>query len=68
MAISVKALIGALVGIVVGLALFPVVKEQVDAINTTGVTGGTLITLIPMVYILIIFGGAIAYVYVSSKA
>jgi len=67
MAISIKSLIGALVGIVVGLALFPVVKEQVDAINVTGVTGGTLVSLIPMIYILIIFGGAIAYVYVATK-
>ena len=67
MAISIKTLIGALVGIVVGLALFPVVLEQVNAVNVTGVTGGTLISLIPMIYILIIFGGAIAYVYVATK-
>lgn len=32
-------------------------KTQVDAVNTTGVTGGTLITLIPMLYIIIIFAG-----------
>lgn len=68
MALSIKALIGALIGIVVGLALFPTeehklnlcscwVKTQVDAVNTTGVTGGTLITLIPMLYIIIIFAG-----------
>ncbi len=67
MAIDIKSLIGALIGIVVGLALFPVVNEQVNAVNVTGVTGGTLITLIPMLYILIIFGGAIAYVYVASR-
>jgi len=67
MAISIKSLIGALIGMVIGLALFPTVTEQVDAINTTGVTGGTLITLLPMVYILIIFGGAIGYVYVANK-
>jgi hypothetical protein len=67
MAISIKSLIGALIGMVIGLALFPTVTEQVDAINTTGITGGTLITLLPMVYILIIFGGAIGYVYVANK-
>lgn len=67
MAIELKTLIGALVGIVVGLALFPVVLEQVNSVNTSGVTGGTLITLIPMIYILIVFGGAIGYVYVATK-
>lgn len=64
---NIKSLIGALVGIVVGLALFPVVNEQVTAINTTGITGGSLIGLIPMLYILIIFGGAIAYVVATQK-
>ena len=67
MAIELRTLIGALVGIVVGLALFPVVVEQVNSINTTGVTGGYLISLIPMIYILIVFSGAIGYVYVSAK-
>jgi hypothetical protein len=67
MPIDIKSLIGAMFGIVVGLALFPVVKDQVDAVNTTGVTGGSLISIIPMIYILIIVGGAVAYVYFASK-
>jgi ACR3 family arsenite efflux pump ArsB len=67
MVLSIKALIGALIGIVVGLALFPTVKTQVDAVNVTGVSGGTLIGLIPMLYIIIIFAGAVGYVYVSSR-
>lgn len=67
MAIAVKDLITALIGIVIGLVLFPVVKDEVDAVNTTGVRGGSLIGLIPMLYILIIFGGAVAYVVVGMK-
>lgn len=67
MAISIKALVGALVGVVVGLALLPTVINQVGLVNVTGVVGGTLVGLIPMAYILIIFGGAIAYVTVASR-
>ena len=65
--IQIKDLISALIGIVVGVALFPVVNDEVQKVNTTGVTGGTLITLIPMLYIIIIFAGAVAYVYVGAK-
>ncbi len=65
--ISVKSLLAALIGIVIGLALLPVVITQVNEVNVTGVTGGSLVGLIPFLYILIIFGGAAAYVYVASK-
>jgi len=55
-------LLEALIGIVIGLALLPVVINQVNLVNTTGVTGGSLIALIPFIYVLIIFAGAAAYV------
>lgn len=52
-------LIGTLVGVVIGLVLFPIVNDAVNAVNVTGVTGGSLIKLIPFFYILLIIGGAI---------
>jgi hypothetical protein len=54
-----KVLIGTLVGVVIGLVLFPIVNDSVNAVNTTGVTGASLIKLIPFFYILLIVGGAI---------
>ena len=54
-----KVLIGTLVGVVVGLVLFPIVNDAVTEVNVTGITGGSLIGLIPFFYILLIIGGAI---------
>jgi hypothetical protein len=39
--------------------LFPIVNDAVNDVNVTGVTGGSLIKLIPFFYILLIIGGAI---------
>ena len=58
-------LIEAVIGIVVGLALFPAVQSSANEIlagNATGIVAG-LVPLIPTLYILIVIGGAAAYVY-----
>jgi hypothetical protein len=80
--LNIKSLIMALVGIVVGLALFPTIKTASDtayetarnlnasglySAGTSAVSGYQLIGLIPMLYIIILFAGAVGYVYVSSK-
>lgn len=93
MAINIKSLIIAFIGIVIGLALFPAVRNTTDTayesslsrtyiywLNITGdnatyvngsttspITGYQLISLIPTIYILMIFGGAIGYIYFTSR-
>jgi hypothetical protein len=65
-------LIGGLIAIVIGLALLPVVADFVD--DLTGTSGtfensniGTLIDLIPVLYVIIIVAGVAAYVVTSRK-
>lgn len=65
--LDIKSLLGAMLAIVFGVVLFPTVKDEVDKINTTGVTGGSLIALLPMIYIIVIVSGAVAYVYWGAK-
>jgi hypothetical protein len=57
-----KTLIEAVIGIVIGLALFPVVQDSTTNANATGVTG-TLLDLIPTIYVIVIVASAAAYVY-----
>jgi hypothetical protein len=57
-----RSLLEAVIGIVIGVTLFPVVQDTVDAVNATGTTA-TLLDLIPVVYIIIIVAGAAAYLY-----
>jgi fucose permease len=65
-------LIGGLIAIVIGLALLPVVAGFVD--DLAGSSGtfantniGTLIDLIPVLYVIIIVAGVAAYVVTSRK-
>lgn len=82
MALNVKSLIVAAIAIIIGLVLFPLIDNQVDIayqtahpLNASGTlsagtydsTGYQLIPLISTAYILLIIGGAAAYVYFSSK-
>jgi fucose permease len=65
-------LIGGLIAIVIGLALLPVVAGFVDDLTGTGETFadtniGTLIDLIPVLYVIIIVAGVAAYVVTSRK-
>jgi hypothetical protein len=65
-------LIGGLVAIVIGLALLPVVADFVDDLTGNGGTFadsniGTMIDLIPVLYVIIIVAGVAAYVVTSRK-
>jgi cell division protein FtsX len=65
-------LIGGLIAIVIGLALLPVVAGFVDDLTKDGGTFentniGTLIELIPVLYVIIIVAGVAAYVVTSRK-
>jgi hypothetical protein len=70
-------LIGGLIAIVIGLALLPVVADFADALTTDGNGGdagiyhdtaiGTLVDLIPVLYVIMIVAGVAAYVVVSRK-
>lgn len=63
----VNRLIGALLAIVIGLALLPVVGDFVDGLTGVGMqyadtTVGTLINLLPILYVVIVVVGTIAYI------
>jgi hypothetical protein len=70
-------LIGGLIAIVIGLALLPVVADFADALTTDGdgvdpgiyydTAIGTLVDLIPVLYVIMIVAGVAAYVVVSRK-
>lgn len=67
----INKLFGAVLGVVIGLALLPVVITSTAAVITdhTGTFGAgaeTLVTLIPLLYVLVVIGGAIAYVRFSK--
>ncbi len=65
-------LMGALVAIVVGLALLPIVSDFVAGLTGIGMvfentTTGSLIDLLPILYVLILVAGTIGYVVFSSR-
>jgi hypothetical protein len=65
-------LIGGLIAIVIGLALLPVVADFVEDLTETegpfhNSNIGTLIDLIPVLYVIIIVAGVAAYVVTSRK-
>ena len=68
----VSKLLGALVTIVVGLALLPIVSDFVDGLTGTGMvyentTTGSLIDLLPILYVLILVAGTVVAVAFSSR-
>jgi hypothetical protein len=64
---KVKHLIEAVIGILIGLALYPAVAAATDDAvgNATGVAL-TLLPLIPTIYVIVVIAGAAAYVYTSN--
>ena len=64
---KVKHLIEAVIGILIGLALYPAVDAATDdaVANATGVAL-TLLPLIPTIYVIVVIAGAAAYVYSSN--
>lgn len=68
----VSRLISALIAIVIGLALLPVVGDFVDGLTGTGMqyentTVGSLIDLLPVLYVIILVAATVAYVVISSR-
>lgn len=68
----VAKLLASLVAVVVGLALLPIVQDFVSGLTGVGMafagtTTGALIDLIPILYVLTIVGGTIAYVVISMR-
>jgi hypothetical protein len=68
----ISKLIGALVAMVIGLALLPVVGEFAE--DLTGATGqfadtttGSLIDLLPVVYVIILVAAGVGYIAVNRK-
>lgn len=71
----INKLMGAMIGTVIGLALTPVVIDVTTDVTTTYGTAGTnvlgtgvetLIDLIPLLYVVVIIAGAIAYIKFSN--
>jgi hypothetical protein len=68
----VSKIIGALIALVIGLALLPVVGEFVDGLTGTGMvyedtTVGALIDLLPILYVIILVAGTVGFIAVSAK-
>ena len=68
----VNKLIQSMIAIVIGLALLPVVVEFVD--DLTGTEGaladsasGTLVELLPILYVIILVSGVAGWVYTSVR-
>lgn len=70
----IRKLFGAMIGTVIGLALTPIVLDVTTDVTTTYGTAGTnvlgtgvetLLNLIPLLYVIVIIVGAIAYIKFS---
>lgn len=68
----INKLMGALIGIVVGLALLPVVYDFANDLTTSGgalagTSAGALVDLLPIVYVIILVAGAVGFIAFSRK-
>lgn len=68
----VNKLIGVMIFLVVGLALLPVVASFVTDLTGTGgsfadSTVGALIDLLPILYVIILVAGSVAYITTSKQ-
>lgn len=68
----VSKLIGALIAMVIGLALLPVVGDFAAELTGTGAqfedtTVGALIDLLPVLYVIILVAAAVGYIAVSTR-
>lgn len=65
-------IIQVMIALVIGLALLPVIRDFVDGLTGSGMayegtTVGSLIDLLPVLYVIILVAGSVAYVVWSSK-
>jgi hypothetical protein len=68
----VSKLIGALVAMVIGLALLPVVGDFAEDLTGSGgqfedTTTGALIDLLPIVYVIILVAAGVGYIAVGRR-
>lgn len=68
----VSKLIGALIALVIGLALLPVVNDFVTDLTGTGgdfngTTVGSLINLLPVLYVIILIAGVVGFIAVNRR-
>ena len=74
----VSKLIQAMISIVIGLALLPVVVDFTDQLTTSGgdtgdpgalydSAAGTLVELLPILYVIILVSGIAGWVYTTTK-
>jgi len=69
---TVSKLIAVVIGLVVGLSLLPVVYTFVTDLtgeggDLEGTAAGALVDLLPILYVIILVAGAVAYVTFSRK-
>jgi hypothetical protein len=71
----IRKLFGAMIGTVIGLALTPIVIDVTSDVTTTYGAAGTdvlgtgvetLLNLLPLLYVIVIIAGAIAYIKFSN--
>ena len=68
----VNRLIQSLIGIVIGLALLPVVSDFATSLTETGgslegTTTGTLVDLLPVIYVIALVAGAAGFIVTSRR-
>jgi len=62
-------IVGAVVVIVLGVSLLPVITSMANAteLGVNGTTIGTLVDLLPLLYVVVLIVGTIGYVVVSTR-
>jgi len=68
----VNKIIGVMIMLVIGLALLPVVNGFATDLTGTGgdlegTTTGSLVDLLPVIYVIILLAGAVGYIATSRK-
>lgn len=68
----INKLIGVMIFLVIGLALLPVVNDFVKDLTGVGkafenTTTGSLIDLLPILYVIILVAGSVAYVTIRKE-
>lgn len=68
MSMGANTLLKAVLGAVIGLALYPVITSAVTTINATaGTVEATLLGLVGTIYLIMIVAGVGSFIYFSSK-
>lgn len=69
----VNKLIQAMIAIVIGLALLPVVAQFADNLTGAGgalegTTSAALVDLLPVLYVIVLIGGVVGFIYTRGRA